>query len=131
MINKIRSVTADLILIQEEFMKNKRMRNDIILVAVLVLFIALSIIFLMPKNKGNLAVVKLDGKETARYPLSENIETDIISDGINRLVIEDGKAYISYADCKTQVCVKSGKIQNVGETIVCLPHSLIIEIISE
>lgn len=112
-------------------MKNKKTRNDIILIAVLVFLITLSIIFLMPKNKGNYAVVKLAGNETARYPLSENTQTDIISNGINCLIIEDGEAYISSADCKTLVCVKSGRIKNVGETIVCLPHNLIIEIISE
>ena len=112
-------------------MKNKKIINDIILILVVVFIIILSIIFLSPKHKGNYAVVLLDGNQTARYPLSENIETDIISQGINHLVIKNGEAYISSADCKTLVCVKSGSIKNVGETIVCLPHNLIIEIVSE
>ncbi len=112
-------------------MNNKKIRNDIFLIVIVITLILLSVLFLTPKNKGNYAVVRLGAIETARYPLSENIQTDILSNGINRLVIENGEAYVSSADCKTQVCVKSGAIKNVGETIVCLPHNLIIEIISE
>lgn len=112
-------------------MKNKKIRNDTFLILLVIALIFFSVLFLTPKNKGNYAVVKLGGIETARYPLSENIQTDILSNGINHLVIKNGEAYISSADCKTLVCVKSGAIKNVGETIVCLPHNLIIEIISE
>ncbi len=112
-------------------MKSKKIRNDIILISIIVLLIVLSIVFLTPKTSGAYATVKLSGVQTARYPLSENLQTDIISDGVNRLVIENGEAYISSADCKNLVCVKTGRIKNVGETIVCLPHNLIIEIVSE
>ena len=32
------------------------------------------------------------------------------------------------ADCPDKYCVKQGKIKNVGETIVCLPHKVVVEI---
>ena len=32
------------------------------------------------------------------------------------------------ADCPDKVCVKTGKIKNPGQTIVCLPHRTVIEI---
>lgn len=35
---------------------------------------------------------------------------------------------ITSADCNDQVCVRRGKISKPGQTIVCLPHKLLIEI---
>lgn len=112
-------------------MNCKKIRNDIILIVCIIAAIIVCGALLHPNAKGEYAVVTLNGEQTARYILSENIETDIIGSGINRLVIENGEAYISYADCKTNVCVKTGKISKVGQSIVCLPHNLIIEIVSE
>ncbi len=112
-------------------MKNRKLRNDIFLIAAILCLIILGFAFLTPKNTGKFAAVIIDGTETARYPLNEDLEIDIKTSGVNHLVIKDGAATISSADCKTQVCVKTGSIKNAGETIVCLPHNLIIEIISE
>lgn len=112
-------------------MSCKKIQNDIILIIIIIAAIIVCGIFLRPKDNGQYAVVTINGEQTARYSLSENTQTDIVSSGINRLVIENGEAYISFADCKTNVCVKTGKISKVGQSIVCLPHNLIIEIISE
>lgn len=112
-------------------MSCKKIRNDIILIVCIIAAIIVCGVFLRPSDKGQYAVVTVNGEQTARYNLSENIETDITGNGVNRLVIQNGEAYISYADCKTNVCVKTGKINKVGQSIVCLPHNLIIEIISE
>ena len=32
------------------------------------------------------------------------------------------------ANCNDALCVKQGNISKVGQTIICLPHKLIIEI---
>lgn len=109
----------------------KKIRNDIIL-AVIVIAVAAIGLFLLNafKTEGSYAVVKIDGKETARYPLSVNTEVVIKTenDGTNTLVIEDGKAYMTNADCPDKICEGHGKISYTGETIVCLPHKVVIEI---
>ena len=33
------------------------------------------------------------------------------------------------ADCPDKLCVKTGRISKTGETIVCLPHRVVVEII--
>ncbi|MFR4337598.1 MAG: NusG domain II-containing protein [Lachnospira pectinoschiza] len=33
------------------------------------------------------------------------------------------------ADCPDKLCVKTGMISKTGETIVCLPHRVVVEII--
>lgn len=116
-------------------MNNKRkLKNDIIL-AVIVVVIAATGLFLLNvfKTEGAFAIIKIDGKETERYPLSVNTEVVIETgeDGRNTLVIEDNKAFIKDANCPDKICEGHSKISFKGETIVCLPHKVVIEIVAE
>lgn len=118
-------------------MKNsKKTKNDIILVAVILLVAAAGLLFVTANRKqGNLAVVKIDGIEANRYSLSENVTVEIKTgdrdEFTNTLVIEDGKARISQANCPDKICVGHRPVCYSGETIVCLPHKVIVEIVSE
>lgn len=108
-------------------------RNDIILVAILLLITAAGLLlFNVFKTNGDTVVVLIDGVESASYPLSKDIEVIIETEnGVNTLVIRGGKAYVSHADCPDGICVSHRAVSMVGETIVCLPHSLVIKIVSE
>lgn len=112
-------------------MRNKRIINDIILVAALLAlaFAAWGVISFTQKN-GEYAVVEIDGTETARYPLDTDIRVDIETEGghVNTLVIEGGKASVVSADCPDKLCVKQRSVSRTGETIICLPHRLVIRI---
>ena len=46
----------------------------------------------------------------------------------NEVVATNEQIEISDADCPDQLCVKKGKIERAGQTIVCLPHKLLVEI---
>lgn len=48
--------------------------------------------------------------------------------GYNLLLVSDGQARIVSADCRDQICVRHKPISAAGESIVCLPHELVIEI---
>ncbi len=112
----------------------KKLKNDIILVAIIVLIATVGLLLLnIFKTEGSFAVVKIDGKETERYPLSENIEVVIKTgdDGKNTLVIEDNKAFMKDANCPDKICEGHQKISYKGETIVCLPHKVVIEIVTD
>lgn len=111
----------------------KKHRNDIILVAVL-LFAALAAfaVIQLTKKSGGYAVVVQEGKEIASYPLSEDITVTFHSPngGYNTLVIKDGKADVTEADCPDKLCVNQHSISFNGETIVCLPNKLVVKIVS-
>jgi hypothetical protein len=49
----------------------------------------------------------------------------------NRLVIKDSEADILSADCPDKVCVHERKIRYAGETLVCLPNKVVVEIEGE
>lgn len=116
--------------------KSKKTKNDIILVAVILLIAAAGLLFVsLNREPGSIAAVKIDGVQTAGYPLSENITVDILTgendEFSNTLIIENGKAYISQANCPDRICAGHKPISYKGETIVCLPHKVIIEITSD
>lgn len=49
----------------------------------------------------------------------------------NLLCISDGKVRMESADCKDQICVHHKPISGIRESIICLPHKLVIEIVGD
>lgn len=78
------------------------------------------------------AVVTHDGKEVYRIKLTGHKGTTTwkYNDGHdwNTIVTTGNKIQIKDANCSDQVCVRKGKISKPGQTIVCLPHKLLVEI---
>ena len=112
----------------------KKTRNDIILAVIVIAVAAMGLLLLnVFKTEGSFVAVKIDGEETARYPLSVNTEVVIETgdDGRNTLVIEDNKAFMKDANCPDKICEGHQKISYKGETIVCLPHKVVIEIVTD
>lgn len=115
-----------------QYKKNMKrlIRNDAILIAVIaVVTVVFALVYFgMQKDGGNAHVIK-NGKEIAVYSLNENITVPITDEkNTNVLVIKNGKAYISHADCPDKICVNHRPVSKTGETIVCLPAKLVVEI---
>ena len=104
--------------------------RDLILVAVL-LVAALALFFGLRSRQardtgtGARAVVTVEGREVGRYPLSKN-GTFPLNGGTNILVVENGEAWVSEANCPDKVCMGMGKISRNGEFIACLPNRLLV-----
>ena len=81
-------------------------------------------------NSGSTVVVTVAGEEYGRFPLSEDRDLIIPGDkGMdNHLVISKGEADIVDSRCPDKICVHQRKIRRKGETIVCLPNKVVIEI---
>lgn len=114
----------------------RKIRNTVILAAVILIIAVAGLLFIkLTKTEGSIVVVKIDGVQTAAYPLSENTEVEINTgengENINVLVIEDGKAYISEADCPDGICKDYRPVSYVGETIICLPHKVVVEVVAD
>lgn len=119
----------------KKFLEDKKLRSDIVLIGVL-LIISLSVLLFvfLTREEGAVADVYVDGVKVAEYPLSID-GVYYINNGSNVLVIEDGAAYMREANCPDKFskngCVNTGKISYVGQTIVCLPNKIIVEIVGE
>ena len=75
-------------------------------------------------------LVEVEGRSLYAVPLSEDKSLIVNSKGgTNKVLISGGKASVSEADCKNRICVNSKPISEVGESIVCLPHRVVVSII--
>lgn len=108
------------------------LRNDIILIASVILLCLFSVfLFNAKKVEGGRAVVVKNGKDVASYPLSDDTEVRLENgDGYNILVIKDGYAFIKEASCPDKICVNNTKKKYNGETLVCLPNKITVKIVS-
>ena len=110
--------------------RKKHIRNDLILVAALLLLAAMGAVYLFCfRNPGSLVEVTVDGKLYGTYALSEDrVEEIVTGDQHNRLVIRDGRARVEAADCPDKLCVSHREIFREGESIVCLPHRVVVTV---
>lgn len=105
------------------------MKKPDILLAAAILLAALALFVLFrPGGQGAWAVVELGGRELARYPLAEDRIVTIGEAAYNILEISGGTAAVTEANCGDLTCVRTGKISREGESIVCLPHRLVVRI---
>ena len=110
--------------------KNVPKRGDIFLIGgCLLAALVCCGLWLLLRQGGAEVIVEQNGRETARYALTEDRTVRIEGEGgYNLLVIQNGEAWLSEADCPNLLCVKTGRIRYAGQSIVCLPHKLAVRI---
>lgn len=109
-------------------------KNDIFLIAG-ILFLAIAIAaayFIAYPQNGDMVQVSVDGLAVKTFPLNQNTSYTIRAkaDEENILEIKDGYARITAANCPDKLCVHQRKISKQGETLVCLPHKVVVSVIS-
>lgn len=113
----------------------KKIQKDILLL--LGILLAAFGLWLIPVllNKDVPAMVSVlqDGRTLGLYPLTEDRTVSIPygEEHYNLLLISGGKAVVSDADCPDRLCVSQRAISRKGESIICLPHRLVIQIESK
>jgi hypothetical protein len=115
-------------------------RGDIILIAVILIA---AIAFIVPKFIGDkdnttsenktYAKITVDGKAVKTVELTgETQEIPIDSEfGHNVLKVHNHGIEMKEADCPDDVCFTFGFVTKPGDTIVCLPNRLLVEIVSD
>lgn len=108
-------------------------KADFILIGVVVIVAAVMLIFLYGfGDSGSYVFVEIDGSVVKALPLDEDTQYVIETEnGTNTLVIKDGEAMVTKADCPDGICVDHMPISRNGESIICLPHKVVITVDSE
>lgn len=119
-------------------MKTLKKLDIVIIVLLICLSFTPHLIFAKTWSKdysSTYANIKISGKVYKDIPLSSTygektfvIDTD---HGKNTITIKGDTIQIVEADCHDDLCVKQGAICKVGQSVICLPHELIIEIKGE
>ena len=113
-------------------------RWDIVIVLALMVasFLPLGLFTYVQAQTGDTelkAVVSVDGEYITEFILADDGQTEeyvyMDDHGHENTVIRDGlTVYMSDASCNDQLCVRKGEISSTGETIVCLPNHLLVEV---
>lgn len=112
----------------------KKYKNDVIIIAIILVVIA--VVFCIVQfgftHRGNTVKVVINNEIKQEFNLNENRVYTIKTDkGFNRLIIKNGKASVTSADCPDKVCVHSKSISDVGESIICVPHKVVVEVAAD
>lgn len=75
-------------------------------------------------------IIKVSGKVTESFPL--NKDRNVVVTGknhtTNTVIIENNTATVSEASCPDKLCVHQHAIRKSGESIICLPNEVVVEI---
>ena len=108
-------------------------KADLILMAAIVIIgLGISIFLAAGSHQGNKVEITKDGKLWGTYSLDGEHKITI-RDGKERNVVKisGGKVTMESANCKNQVCVHHSPVARTGESIVCLPHKIVVSIKGE
>ncbi len=105
-------------------------KADIILAATLIIIgFAMSYFLSSGTSPGQELLVSCGGERFGTYSLLEEREIVVERNNhINKITIKNGIVSMSFSDCRGQDCVKQAAISKTGESIVCLPNQVVLEI---
>lgn len=111
----------------------KKHKNDCILIgSVLIVAIICITVFSLTAKNGKTVKVIIDGKEKYTYNINKDIKSAVFTGEDdqykNVVVIENGRVFVESANCPDKICVSHKPISRKGQTIVCLPHKLVVEV---
>ena len=110
-------------------------KGDKLLILVVVILTLGSLGFIRRQafsNDSKFISVQIDGKQVKKIIFDKEIIGKTIpiesEYGFNLIEIADEKVRVIEASCPDKVDVRQGYISKIGETIVCLPNKMIVEI---
>lgn len=107
-------------------------RDFVLILAVII--VALICLLFMKVNAGNGRKVKVmaDGKVVHEMSIAVDEEYTVIQDDkTNTVIVENGKVRVEDASCPDKICEKHIPISMNGETIICLPNKVVVEVCDE
>lgn len=114
-------------------MRGRLKWGDCIIIGV-VLLLAAALTALMAQNTagGRLyAEVWQNDVLVERVALTDETDRTIDLDGHNVIMLEGKTARVESADCRDQVCVRTGTLTRAGQVAVCLPNRVVLKLVGE
>lgn len=124
----------------KEIKKQFKLFDGIIIVALVILSFAPYAVFAITQKEATTstnqttAIVSIDGEEVDRFTLSEDTKHKLVTyhpskKQYNIVEIDGTRIRVKEDNSPDQIAVKTGWISKPGETSICLPHRLVIEIV--
>jgi len=131
-LSKLKTENSRLKTLENDDSFYKTTKFDLVLIVLILLFSTFSILWISADQIGR----PLQSKSAIVY--QENVklaEINMAKDGIipilggkMQIEVSKGRIRVLDLDCPQRTCVKMGWIQSKGQTIVCMPNHVLIEI---
>lgn len=110
--------------------EKKRVQEWILWITAIAVGILFFLLFQFNSVDGSRIVIQVQSKVIKTCPLHEDNEITIEGKdgGINQLVLRDGEAWIEEASCPDKLCVHQHSISKIGQSIICLPNEVVVEV---
>lgn len=114
-------------------MRSRLKWGDAVIIAVVLVLAAALTAVLAAGTQGDrlYAEVWQDNQLVERVALTDGTDRTIDLDGHNVIVLSGKSARMASADCRDQVCVRTGTLTRAGQVAVCLPNRVVLKIVGE
>ena len=110
-------------------------KGDKVLIGIVVILTLLSLGFIKRQafsNENKFISIQVNGEQVKKIIFDKNIigKQIVIESkyGYNLIEIGDEKVRVIEANCPDKIDVKQGFISKIGESIICLPNRMVVEI---
>lgn len=82
---------------------------------------------------GSAFSVTVDGKQVLKASLGLDAVYPVKQEdgAVNLIEVKDGAVSMREANCRDGLCIRQGKTRSPAKNIVCLPHKLVVSVISD
>lgn len=114
-------------------MRSRIKWGDLVIIGVVLVLAAAVTAVLAAGTTGDrlYAEVWQDNQLVERVALTDDTDRTIDLDGHNVIVLSGKTARMESADCRDQVCVRTGTLTRAGQVAVCLPNRVVLKIVGE
>lgn len=109
-------------------MNRKVFKKSDILVVALLLAAAVTALLLLPRHRGNVAVVSYSGTVVREIPLWQDGIYHIDADLPVTLEVRDGAIRYINSVCPDHICEGEGFIRDEYESAICMPAKVVVQI---
>ena len=114
-------------------MDKKKLRNDIILIAslLLVAVTALICVFATRRSNSTVALIYVQNELTETIPLYTKEEKSLTVHGLNgdlEIATKDGAIAVVKSNCPHQDCVRMGFVKTTNQPIICAYNAVYVVI---
>ncbi len=108
-------------------------KADIIIIALIIAVgTSMGLFLSFGKASADQVRITIENQVYGTYDIFSNNTILIENQGlVNEILIEDGKVMMKEANCQGQDCIHQGEKESAGETIICLPNQVMVELLGE
>ena len=104
------------------------------LLIVLLIVLGASSLFIVSLFQAQGETVQIFQNNEIKFQFNLNEEKRFVIEnqsGFIQIFIEDKKVWVNDSSCSAKICKKMGKISKTGQTIVCVPNKIFIQIVGK